>query len=245
MPSRRRPTVDGAWIARRLRRRQARRGRAPRQPLGRAPRETWARWRRRGVDEAIVTPRTPTTSTRSSGPSIAGRRPSWDHRLDDPNQAPAIRPVPRPPRAPPEPTHPCIRCGRAGVPADAGLCERCNPLELPSRRRPDARDRRGSCFIVCSPCSPASSSPGPGRSRVRSSAWPAATGGLSVTLSVANEGSNASATTCTIREATPPRGDRGVRSAPQIAAGERINVTTVVTRFGPDPIALVASCGAQ
>ena len=40
-------------------------------------------------------------------------------------------PIPAPaPRREIEPTHPCIRCGREGVPADAGLCELCNPLEL-------------------------------------------------------------------------------------------------------------------
>src|SRR4029078_1680634 len=39
-----------------------------------------------------------------------------------------------------EPTHPCIRCGRPGVPADDGLCELCNPLEL---AQPSANQMHG------------------------------------------------------------------------------------------------------
>src|SRR5262245_61173228 len=69
----------------------------------------------------------------------SGRSPSFDRRmvhgwiirgriLRHPMTS-ANPPIPAP-RRELEPTHPCIRCGREGVPADAGLCELCNPLEL-------------------------------------------------------------------------------------------------------------------
>jgi hypothetical protein len=148
-----------------------------------------------------------------------------------------------------EPTHPCIRCGREGVPADAGLCELCNPLEL---SQPSATQMHGIAVVgilgfiavLAVVARVVLAGTGPFAGQVIGVA--PATGGLSVTLSVANEGSNASATTCTIREATPRFGATAESvQLPRIAAGERINVTTVVTRFGTDPIALVASCGSQ
>ena len=73
-----------------------------------------------------------------------------------------------------------------------------------------------------------------------------AAGGLAVTLSVANEGSNASATTCTIREAVPRFGStsESVQTA-RIGAASSIEMTTTVTHFGPEPIALTVSCGSQ
>src|SRR5919112_4456140 len=43
-----------------------------------------------------------------------------------------------------EPTHPCIRCGRPGVPADAGLCQLCNPLEL---SQPSATQMHGIAAV--------------------------------------------------------------------------------------------------
>ena len=147
-----------------------------------------------------------------------------------------------------EPTHPCIRCGREGVPADAGLCELCNPLEL---SQPSATQMHGIAAVgilgfiavLAVVARVVLAGTGPFAGQVIGVA--PATGGLSVTLSVANEGSNASATTCTIREAKPGIG-AGAESVqmPRIAAGERINVTTLVTRFGTAPVALIASCGA-
>ncbi len=148
-----------------------------------------------------------------------------------------------------EPTHPCIRCGREGVPADAGLCELCNPLEL---SQPSATQMHGIAavgilgFIVVLAvvARVVLVATGPFAGEVIGVA--PATGGLAVTLSVANEGSNASATTCTIRAAKPGIGASAESvQLPRIDAGQRINVTTVVTRFGTVPIGLVASCGSQ
>jgi hypothetical protein len=148
-----------------------------------------------------------------------------------------------------EPTHPCIRCGREGVPADAGLCELCNPLEL---SQPSATQMHGIAAvgilafigILAVLARVALAGTGPFAGQV-TEVIPAA-GGLSVTLSVANQGSNASATTCTIREANPRFGST-VESVqlPRIGASETVSLTTVVTRFGTEPIALVAACGSQ
>jgi hypothetical protein len=148
-----------------------------------------------------------------------------------------------------EPTHSCIRCGREGVPADAGLCELCNPLEL---SQPSATQMHGIAAlgilgfivvlavlgrVVLAGTGPFS---GPVRGVV-----PAA-GGLAVTLSVANEGSNASATTCTIREAVPRFGASSESiQTPRIAEHSTLDLTTTVTRFGVEPIALVVSCGSR
>ncbi len=148
-----------------------------------------------------------------------------------------------------EPTHPCIRCGREGVPMDAALCELCNPLEL---KQPSATQMHGIAavgilgFIVVLAVLARALMAGTGPFTAATPEVVAAPGGLSVTFSVTNEGSNASATTCNIREATRRIGGP-VESVqvPRVAAGETIEVTAVVTRFGTDPMALVATCGTQ
>jgi hypothetical protein len=148
-----------------------------------------------------------------------------------------------------EPTHPCIRCGREGVPADAGLCELCNPLDL---SQPSATQMHGIAavgilaFIAVLAVLARVMLAGTGPFAAQVIGVGPASGGLTVTLSVANEGSNASATTCTIREATPRIGATAVSvQLPRIAAGETTSVTMLVTRFGTEPVPLVASCGSQ
>jgi hypothetical protein len=70
--------------------------------------------------------------------------------------------------------------------------------------------------------------------------------GLAVTLSVTNGGSNATATTCQVREADPRVGATvEVVQTPKIEPGTTIEVSTVTTRFGSEAIALVAQCGSQ
>ena len=94
-----------------------------------------------------------------------------------------------------EPTHPCIRCGRPGVPADAGLCELCNPLEL---AQPSATQMHGIAVVgilafiavLAVLARVALVGTGPFAGQV-TNVLPAS-GGLFVTLAVANEGSNAS-----------------------------------------------------
>jgi hypothetical protein len=148
-----------------------------------------------------------------------------------------------------EPTHPCIRCGRPGVPADDGLCELCNPLEL---AQPSATQMHGIAaagilaFIAVLALLARLALVGTGPFAGQVTAVVAAPGGLSITFAVANEGSNASATTCRISETAPKFGATPeVIQTPRIGAGETITVTTLVTRFGSEPIGLAASCGTQ
>ena len=148
-----------------------------------------------------------------------------------------------------EPTHPCIRCGREGVPADAGLCELCNPLEL---SQPAATQMHGIAavgilgFILVLALAARLAVVGTGPFTGQVATVEPAAGGLAVTLAVTNEGSNATATTCQIREAVPGMGAPvEVVQTPSIAAGETIRVTRTVSKFGTEPIALVVACGAQ
>ena len=146
-----------------------------------------------------------------------------------------------------EPTHPCIRCGRPGVPADAGLCELCNPLEL---SQPSATQMHGIAAVgivafiavLAVLARVAFAGTGPFTGSVTSVA--AAPGGLSVSLSVANKGSNSSATTCTLTQAKPTvNAPAAAVQTPRIGAGETVTVTANVTQFGATPIELLVSCG--
>ena len=148
-----------------------------------------------------------------------------------------------------EPTHPCIRCGREGVPADAGLCELCNPLEL---SQPSATQMHGIAavgilgFIAVLAVVARLALAGTGPFAVGAAEVHEASGGLSVTFDVTNEGSNATATTCEIREVVPRFGSPvEVVQTPRIGAGETVRVEKVVTRFGTDGVALIARCGSQ
>jgi hypothetical protein len=148
-----------------------------------------------------------------------------------------------------EPTHPCIRCGRDGVPADAGLCELCNPLEL---SQPSATQMHGIAaagilgFIVVLAVLGRVVLAGTGPFAGQITGVVSSAGGLSVTLDVANEGTNASATTCIISEAVPRFGatSESVQTA-RIAAGSSISFTTTTTRFGSEPIGLTVTCGSR
>lgn len=145
-----------------------------------------------------------------------------------------------------EPTHSCIRCGREGVPADAGLCELCNPLEL---AQPSATQMHGIAavgiiafiLVLAVLGRAAMAGSGPFAGAVLSAAPAAA--GLSITLVVSNEGARDTATTCEIRESpwTPGR-PKQVIQTPLIRAGETLTFTTVVTKFGTQPVALAADC---
>ena len=145
-----------------------------------------------------------------------------------------------------EPTHPCIRCGRPGVPADAGLCELCNPLEL---SQPSATQMHGIAavgiiafiFVLAVAGRAALSGTGPFVGTI-SAVDPVPTG-LAVTLSVRNEGSKATAITCAIAE-TPVRvgGATQVVQTPLIPSGGTVEFTAVLTKLGTTPIPLAANC---
>jgi hypothetical protein len=148
-----------------------------------------------------------------------------------------------------EPTHPCIRCGREGVPAEAGLCELCNPLEL---SQPSATQMHGIAavgilgFIVLLALLARVAMVGTGPFVGQVTNIATASGGLAVTLSVVNEGSNATATTCRIRDAKSASSTNAEAvQTPRIAAGETLIFTRMVTRFGPQPIPLAVECGRR
>ncbi|MEO5705391.1 MAG: hypothetical protein ABIZ52_02325 [Candidatus Limnocylindrales bacterium] len=147
-----------------------------------------------------------------------------------------------------EPTHPCIRCGRPGVPADAGLCELCNPLEL---SQPSATQMHGIAavgiiafiFVLAVAGRAALSGTGPFVGTI--GAVGALPEGLVVTLSVRNDGKKATATTCAIAE-TPPRigAATQVVQTPLIQPGATVEFTAVVTKLGLTPIPLAADCSS-
>jgi hypothetical protein len=157
-------------------------------------------------------------------------------------------PIPAP-RRELEPTHPCIRCGREGVPADAGLCELCNPLEL---SQPAATQMHGIAalgillFIVVLFVAGRAVFAGTGPFTAQVIGVAPAAGGLEVTLVVLNQGTNSGATTCRVTEDPTTVGGlgQGVQS-PLVKAGESVTFTAVVDRFGTTPIALGATCGQQ
>ena len=147
-----------------------------------------------------------------------------------------------------EPTHRCIRCGREGVPADAGLCELCNPLEL---SQPSATQMHGIAavgiiaFIVVMAVAGRAALAGTGPfSGALAGVTPVADG-LSVTIAVSNEGEKAAATTCAITE-LPARtgGVRQVIQTPLIQPGQTLEFDTVVTRFGTAIVGLAVDCSS-
>lgn len=148
-----------------------------------------------------------------------------------------------------EPTHPCIRCGREGVPADAGLCELCNPLEL---AQPSATQMHGIAavgiiafvLVLAVLARAALAGTGPFDGQVLGVA--PAVGGLAVSISVSNQGTKAASTTCALTE-TPVRvgGATHVVQTPLVPAGQTLQFTTVVTKFGSSPVGLVADCDAR
>jgi hypothetical protein len=64
-----------------------------------------------------------------------------------------------------------------------------------------------------------------------------------VTIVVSNEGTRAAATTCRLTES--PRqigGGTQVVQAPLVPSGSTVEFTTLLTRFGTTPVALVIDC---
>jgi hypothetical protein len=156
--------------------------------------------------------------------------------------------LPAPPGAL-EPTHPCIRCGREGVPADAGLCEQCNPLEL---SQPSATQMHGIAalgilvFVVVLAVAGRAvvSGTGPFGGAVLD-VLPGAGSGLMVTIEVSNRGSRAASTTCYVTESPGPiGGPRQSVQSPLVQPGATVRFTTTLTRFGDEPIALAVECPA-
>lgn len=147
-----------------------------------------------------------------------------------------------------EPTHPCIRCGRPGVPADAGLCELCNPLEL---SQPSATQMHGIAavgilaFIAILAVAGRVFQVGTGPFESAVTSVAAASGGLSVTIRVTNQGSSGTATTCRVDQSPSRIGTlpQAVQS-PLVPAGGTVEFSALVTKFGSTPIELTVECGS-
>jgi hypothetical protein len=145
-----------------------------------------------------------------------------------------------------EPTHPCIRCGREGVPADAGLCEFCNPLEL---AQPSATQMHGIAalgiigFIVLLAVLSRAVLAGTGPFTGSVTAVTPVAGGLAVTIHITNAGRTAGATVCEVAE-TPARLGAPVETVqlPLVPAGKSIDYVAVVTKLGTAALPLAADC---
>jgi hypothetical protein len=132
------------------------------------------------------------------------------------------------------------------VPADAGLCEQCNPLEL---AQPSATQVHGIAalgivvFVVILAVAAHAALVGTGPfSGSVIGATPVA-GGLEVTLVVHNGGSKAGATTCEVVPASRPAGNLGeLVQTPSVPAGSDLTFTATVTKLGTTALELAADC---
>ena len=145
-----------------------------------------------------------------------------------------------------EPTHACIRCGREGVPADAGLCELCNPLEL---AQPSATQMHGIAalgiiaFVAVLAVASRLAIAGTGPFTGQVLGVTAVADGLAVTMRVSNGGRNAAATVCQVTEA-PARPGAAAETVqtPLVPAGQAVEFTAIVTKLGTTLVAVSAAC---
>jgi hypothetical protein len=146
----------------------------------------------------------------------------------------------------PEPTHPCVRCGRP-VALSIGMCDRCNPLGLAD---PAATQVHGSVFLAVAGAVVvlavlarlALSGIGPFQAAVSGEA-PTATG-LSVTLTVTNQGSRAGSTTCRVHNGEALMNDAvAFFQSPRIEPGATVTFTRETAAFGAGSVAnLTVEC---
>lgn len=145
-----------------------------------------------------------------------------------------------------EPTHACIRCGRDGVPADAGLCELCNPLEL---AQPSATQMHGIAaigiiaFVLVLAVASRAVLAGTGPFTGSVTGVTAVAGGLAVTLHVSNAGRTAGATVCEVTELPVSVGaPTETVQVPLVPAGQSIDYVAVVSKLGTTALPLAADC---
>jgi hypothetical protein len=153
--------------------------------------------------------------------------------------------APSSPSVLPEPTHPCVRCGKA-VPVEVALCEDCNPLGLkqPASTQVHALAAGGIfLFVAILAVLGRIGLSGVGPFSGVAGDVVAATTGLSITISVTNEGSKDASTTCRVVEADRPVGGTGeLVQTPIIPAGRTITFAAIVGSFGEQPRALAVDC---
>ena len=147
----------------------------------------------------------------------------------------------------PELTHACVRCG-APVAINVGLCERCNPLGL---RDLSASQMHGIAIggvllfvvVMAIVARVALSGIGPFAGAVASVVPDG--DGLTVTLSVTNQGSNAGQTTCRVTDPADRTGNTGgFMLSPQIDPGEIVTFTQRLTALGNTVRPLLAECSS-
>ena len=147
--------------------------------------------------------------------------------------------------AAPGPTHGCLRCGRP-VSVIVALCDECNPLGLkqPAATQVHALAAGGIVLFVLFLAVVgrlALADVGPFTGVIRDVV--AVTGGLEVTLTVTNEGTSSSATTCRIVEASRPVGGPGqMVQTPKVPAGQTIEFSAPLSMFGDESTALAVDC---
>ena len=144
-------------------------------------------------------------------------------------------------------THPCVRCGDA-VPLDVAMCERCNPLGLPQPASSQAHGTVALGIIIAVVVLAvlgrvAIAGVGPFSASVVSVA--PAPPNLAITLTVRNEGTREGQTTCRVFDPAQGAGI-GPNSvyllSPQIAAGQTLSFSKVITGLGGEVRPLGVSC---
>ena len=141
--------------------------------------------------------------------------------------------------AAPEPTHACVRCGRP-VALSAGMCDRCNPLGLAD---PAATQAHGTALLAVGIAVVllavvgrfALSGIGPFSATVTSVT--AAPAGLSITLTVTNQGSRAGSSTCRVHNGIPIMDDPSAYFlSPQIEPGATVTFSRETAALGSIPL---------
>jgi hypothetical protein len=159
-----------------------------------------------------------------------------------------MTPTPTTQAAPPRPaeqTHPCVRCGRP-VPLDVAMCEYCNPLGL---SQPATTQVHGTVVVAVMVAVVllallgrlALSGVGPFQAKV--AGVTPVPNGLTVTISLHNQGTRVGATTCRLTDAAKPGyGAVAVVQTPRIEAGQTRQFTTTVREFGTTPVSFSVEC---
>jgi hypothetical protein len=148
------------------------------------------------------------------------------------------------PPKPLEPTHPCVRCGRP-VPLDVAMCETCNPLGL---SQPATSQVHGTVFVAIVLAvvglavlgKLALSGVGPFSGEVTNVV--ATSSGLTVSMSIRNDGSKAGSSTCRLEPANGALSPSAIVQTPRIQPGESRAFTANVSQFGTSPLPLKVTC---